>query len=114
MDYSYIFEFGPKMDLHFPHFPTSLQVKRLAPKGKQMRMDHPFILVVCQNVTFDMVFTIMFSICWGRKTTFLYYCHVLIILCISDSNMGTPILLFQNRILISKLEPYFILSLFQN
>ena len=26
-------KFGPNMDLHFLHFPTSLQVKRLAPKG---------------------------------------------------------------------------------
>ena len=47
---------GPKMDLHFLHFPTSLQVKRLAPKGKKMRMDHPFILGFCQNVI-DVVFT---------------------------------------------------------
>ena len=53
---------GPKMDLHFLHFPTSLQVKRLAPKGKKMRMDHPFILGFCQNVTFDMVFTIICSL----------------------------------------------------
>ncbi len=54
--------FGPKMDLRFLHFPTSLRVKRLAPKGKKMRMDHPFILGFCQNVTFDMVFTIIFSL----------------------------------------------------
>ena len=53
--------FGPKMDLHFLHFPTSLRVKRLAPKGKKMRMDHPFILGFCQNVTFDIVFTIIFQ-----------------------------------------------------
>ncbi len=44
--------FGPKMDLRFLHFPTSLRVKRLAPKGKKMRMDHPFILGFCQDVTF--------------------------------------------------------------
>ena len=36
--------FGPKMDLRFLHFPTSLHVKTLAPKGKKMRMDQPFIL----------------------------------------------------------------------
>ena len=53
-------KFGPKMDLPFLHFPTSLQVKRLAPKGKKMRMDHLFILGFCQNLTFDMVFTIVF------------------------------------------------------
>ena len=54
------YKFGPKMDLCFLHFPTSLHVKRLAPKGKKMRMDHPFILGFCQNVSFDMVFTIIF------------------------------------------------------
>ena len=58
--------FGPKMDLRFLHFPTSLHVKRLAPKGKKMRMDHPFILGFCQNLTFDMVFTIIFP--FFRKT----------------------------------------------
>ena len=55
-------KFGPKMDLRFLHFPTSLQVKRPPPKGKKMRMDHPFILGFCQNVTFDSVFTIIFSL----------------------------------------------------
>ena len=56
--------FGPKMDLHFLHFPTSLRVKRPRPKGKQMRMDHPFILGFCQNVTLDTVFTTLL----GKKT----------------------------------------------
>ena len=54
--------FGPKMDLSFLHFPTSLHVKRLAPQGKKMRMDHPVILFVCRNVTFYIVFTICFSL----------------------------------------------------
>ena len=61
--------FGPKMDLPFLHFPISLQVKRLASKGKKMRMDHPFILGFCRNVTFDihMVFTIrLFHICFWQ------------------------------------------------
>ena len=62
-------KFGPKMDIHFLHFPTSLQVERLAPTGKQMRMDHPFVLGFCQNVTFDIVFTITFHL-FG-KTHFL-------------------------------------------
>ena len=44
------------MDLHLLHFPTSLQVKRLAPKGKKMRMDRPFILGFCKHLTFDIVF----------------------------------------------------------
>ena len=94
-------EFGTNMDLPFLHFPTSLRVKRPRPKGKKMRVDHSFILGFCKNVTFDTVFTFsMFS----EKPTFLNYCHLLIILCISDSKMGDPRLLwFQNRTLISKL-----------
>ena len=96
-------QFGPNVDLYFLNLPTSLQVKRLAPKGKKMRMDHPFIVGFCQNVTFDMVFTIM-SVFVSEKPTFLNYSHILIILCISDSEMGDPrLLLFQNRTLISKL-----------
>ena len=55
-------KFGPNMDLRFLHFPTSLQVKRLAPKGKQMRMDHPFILGFCQNLTLCVVSTIIFQL----------------------------------------------------
>ena len=52
----------PKMDLPFLHFPTSLQVKRPRPKGRQMRMDHPFILGLCQHFAFDIVFTIPFPL----------------------------------------------------
>ena len=58
------------MDIHFLHFPTSLQVKRPALKGKTMRTDHPFILGFCQNVNIDMVFTIIFSFV-SEKTHFL-------------------------------------------
>ena len=53
---------GPKMDLSVLHFPTSLQVKRLAPKGKKMRMDHPFILDFCRNLTFCVVSIIIFQL----------------------------------------------------
>ena len=60
-------KFGPKMDLRFLYFPTSLRVKRPAPKGKQMRMEHPFILGFCQNVTFDTVFTTI-SILFRKKS----------------------------------------------
>ena len=59
--------FGPKMDLRLIHFPTSLRVKRPRPKGKKMRIDHPFILDFCQNLTFDMVCTIIFSFVSGKK-----------------------------------------------
>ena len=55
-------KFGPKMDLHVLHFPTSLQVKKPPPEEQKMRMYHPFILGFCQSVTFDTVFTIIFSL----------------------------------------------------
>ena len=71
-------------------------------------MDHPFILDFCQHLTFYVVFTITFSTFWA-KPTFFNYCLILIVLCISDSNVGDPalllLLLFQNRTLISKQEP---------
>ena len=71
-----------------------------------MRMDHPFILGFCQILTFDIIFTIIFHF-FLKKPTFLNDCHILIILCISDSKMGDPrLLLLQNTTLISKLEPY--------
>ena len=59
--------FGPKMELRFLYFPTSLQVKKLAPKGKKMRMEHPFILFVCRNVIYYIVFTMIVSL-WGKST----------------------------------------------
>ena len=80
------------MDLRFLHSPTSLHVKKPRPKGKKVRMDHPFILGFCQNLTFDIVFTICFPL-FSENPTFSNYCHILIILCISDSNIGDPILL---------------------
>ena len=108
--------FGPKMDLRFFHFPTSLQVKRLAPKGKKMRMDHPFILGFCQNVTFYIVFPIIFSCFWKK-----HFSEVTVIV---QSFGVSPIqkweipdyyyyfrieLLFQNYNLIPKVYPYSIL-----
>ena len=47
------------------HLPTS--EKTTPPKGKKMRMDHPFILGFCQNVTFYIVVTIIFQ--FVRKKT---------------------------------------------
>ena len=37
-------------------------MKRPPPKGKKVRMDHPFILGVCQNLTFYNIFTIIFQL----------------------------------------------------
>ena len=100
--------FGPKMDLRFLHFPTSLRVKRPHPKGKKMRMDHPFILVFCQNLTFYIVFTIIFS--FFRKTNFLqllsYFNHFVYlrfkngrpqIIIISEQNSYFKIIILSQR-----------------
>ena len=57
LDYSYILkkwtQIGPTFS-SFSNLPTS---KKTGPEGRKMRMDHPFILGFCQNVTFDIVFT---------------------------------------------------------
>ena len=61
LDYSYIFKIWTKNGPTFSSFsnlPTSK--KTTPPKEKTMRMDHPFILGFCQNLIFDMVFTIFF------------------------------------------------------
>ena len=89
---------GPKMGLHFLHFPTSLQVKRLAPKGKEMRMDHPFILGVYQNVTFYIIFTINFH--------FVGKTHVLKLISYFNSCVYLRFKYGIPHTLISKLEPY--------
>ena len=99
--------FGPKMDLRFLHFPTSLRVKRLAPKGqKDAHGPSLHIRFLSKCHFWHGIYHIVSFV--PEKTTFLNYCHILIILCISDSNMGTPILSlwFQNRTLISRLEAY--------
>ena len=94
------------MDLRFLHFPTSLQVKRPRPKGdKNAHGPSLHIRFLLKSHFLYCIYHHLFT-CW-LKPTFFNYCHILIVLCISDSNMGTPrLLLFQNRTLISKLEPY--------
>ena len=100
---------GPKMDLHFLYYPTSLRVKRPAPKGKKMRMDHPFILGSV-NISVCILYLQSVFISFEKpKKHFLkllsYFNHFVYL----RFKMGDPILLlllFQNRTLISKLEPY--------
>ena len=45
----------------FADLPVS---KKLALKAKKMRMDTPFTLGLCQNVTFDIVFIMIFQFWW--------------------------------------------------
>ena len=98
--------FGPKMDLRFLHFPTSPHVKKTGPQRKKDAHGPSLHIRFWSKSQFWCGIYNKF-LTFGSKPTFLNYCHILSILCISDSNMGTPILLlFQNRTLISKLEPY--------
>ena len=91
---------GPEMELHVLHFPTSLQVKRLAPKGKEMRVDHPFILYFCQNLSFYVVSTIIFQL-FGQThfLQLLSYFNSFVYLRFKD---GRP-----QMIIISKQDSYF-------
>ena len=98
------------MDLPFLHFPTSLQVEKPRPKGKKMRMDHPFILGVCQHLTLYSVFTLFVHLSVTINFLKLVSCF--------NSFVYVPFkharpqnyyfeikLLFQNRTPISKQEP---------
>ena len=62
LDYSYIFKVWTQNGLTFSSFSNLPTSKKTGPKGNKMRMDHPFILRFCQNVSFDIVFTIIFSL----------------------------------------------------
>ena len=51
LDYFYIFRIWTQNGPTFSSFSNLSKVKRPRPKGKKMRMDHPFILGFCQNLT---------------------------------------------------------------
>ena len=87
------------MDLRFLHFPTSLQVKRLAPQTKKNA--HGPSLHIRFLSTCHFLYCIYNHLpTFGDKPTLLNQCRILIVLCISDSNMGDPkLLLFQNNCL---------------
>ena len=106
LDYSYIFKMwtqnGPTFS-SFPNLPTSKKTTSQRKKDAHGPSLHIRFLSKCHfwYCIYHHVLTF-----WS-KPTFLNYCHILIILCISDSNIGDPILLlFQSRTLIPKLEPY--------
>ena len=70
-----------------------------------MRMDHPFILGVCQHFSFYIVFVIFFHV--PGNTHFLNLLSYFYSFVYLRFKYGTPrLLLFQNRTLISNLEPY--------
>ena len=69
-----------------------------------MRMDIPFTLDFCHNVTFDIVCTMCCSLV-VETNTFVNEYHILLVVCISVSNMGDP------QTLISKQNSYFKIEL---
>ena len=104
LDYSYIFKIwtqnGPTYS-SFSNFSTS---KKTTPQRKKDAHGPSLHIRFLSKCHFWYGIYNIFSI-FSEKPTFLNYCHILMILCISDSNIGDPILLlFQNRTLISKLE----------
>ena len=105
-DYSYIFRIWSK---HGPTFSSFSNLPTCKKTGPQRKKDahvpslHISLLSTCHFLY--AIYNMCFSFFLKKQTLLLHYCHMLIILCISDSNMGTPklLLLFQNRTLISKL-----------
>ena len=107
-DYSYIFKMWTQKGPTFSSFSNLPTCKKTTPQRKKnahgpslhirlLLKSHFLYCIYCHFFTF-----------WS-KPTFFNYCHILIVLCISDSNIGNPrllLLLFQNKALISKLEPY--------
>ena len=81
--------FGPNTDQHFVHFPTSLHVKRLAPQRKKDAHGPSLHIRFLSKCHFLYCIYHHFWTFWA-KPTFFNYCLILIVLCISDSNMGDP------------------------
>ena len=106
LDYSYIFKMWTQNGSTFCSFfdlPTS---KKTGPQRKKDAHGPSLHIRFLSKCHFWYgIYTYVPS--FPEKSTFLNYCQILIILCISDSKMGDPrLLLFQNGTLISKLEPY--------
>ena len=102
LDYSYIFQKGP---LNGPTFSSFSDLPISKNTGPQMKKDAhgPSLHIRFLSIShFLCGIYNHFSTFWA-KPTFFNYCLILIVLCISDSNMGDPkLLLSQNIILISK------------
>ena len=102
LDYSYIFRIWTQNGHTYSSFSNLPTCKKTGPQRKKdahgpslhirfLSKSHLWYCVYHHFLTF-----------WS-KPTFLNYCHILIILCISDSKMGDPILLlllFLNRTII--------------
>ena len=70
--------FGPKMELRFLHFPTSLQVKRPRHKGKRNAHGPSLHIRFLSKCDFWYGIYHHFFTFWS-KPTFLNYCHILIV-----------------------------------
>ena len=103
LDYSYISKIwtqnGPTFSL-FPDLPIS---KKTGPQRKKDAHGPSLHIRFLSKSHFLCGTYHHFSTFWANAT-FFNYCLILIVLCISDSNMGDPksLLISQNRIIISK------------
>ena len=104
-NYFYIFKIWTQNEPTFSSFSNLPTCKKTTPQRKKDAHGPSLhIRFLSKSHFLYCIYHICF-IC-SEKPTFFNYCHSLIILCISDSKMGDPrLLLFQNRTIISKLEP---------
>ena len=97
LDYVYIFNFGTQNGPTFSSFSDRPISKKTGPQRNKDAHGPSLHIRFLSESHFLYCIYIHFST-FGAKPTFFNYCAILIVLCISDSNMGDPKLsLFQNR-----------------
>ena len=106
-DYSHILKIWPRNGPYFSPFPDLPISKKTGPQRSKDAHGPSLHIRFLSKCNFWYCIYRIFSM-FLENPTFLNCCHILIILCISDSKMGDPILLWlcQNRTLISNLKPY--------
>ena len=101
----YFQDLDPKWTFSFFIFQPPYRYKDRPPKEKDAHGPSLHIRCLYKSHFWYGIYNI-FSTCWS-KPDFWNYCRIVIVLCISDSNIGDPrFLWFQGTTLISKLEPY--------
>ena len=96
LDYFYIFRIWTKKGPTFSSFSDPPTGKKTGPQMKKDAHGASLHIRFLSKCHFRYCIYHNFRTFWS-KPIFLKYCHILMILCISDSNMGDPkLLLFQS------------------
>ena len=99
---TFIFSIWTQNGITFSSFPDLPISKKTTPQRKKDAHGPSLHIRFLSKCHFVYCIYNHFSIC-SEKSTFLNYCLILMILCISDSKMGDPrLLLLRNRTIISK------------